>query len=75
MFSIQRDKKEEKGTGSCFGEKKEYIQIIEMYEITVNCTPISMVVLGLLLILRYSFPNAEAISSTLYFIFVTCFIS
>ena len=49
-------KTEKKGIGSCSSEKKERIQIIETYEIIVNCTRINMIVLGLVSILRFLFP-------------------
>ena len=54
---------EEKGIESCLVENKECIQIIETCKIIFNCSRIS-IVLGLVSILRFSFPNAEAMSST-----------
>ena len=54
---------EEKGIESCLVENKECIQIVETCKIIFNCSRIS-IVLGLVSILRFSFPNAEAMSST-----------
>ena len=44
MFLIQRDLKQEKGIGSCLGEKKEHIQIIQTYKMIFNFTHVCMIV-------------------------------